>query len=402
LDIRLFLQKVADAHYAFGDYTEAVSLLKEALAVKGLPPVFQLLLYGNNTLGLCYQQLKELDSSDTYFRKAYAFAATGSFHNEDWKAIASGNLGANLFLRGDYIAAIPLLQLDVDMSVKRKDWACASGSQTTIADIRLKQDNLAAAAEALANARQYAYHSGEYKRLKPLYPLLSKYYTAIGNAKLAGLYLDSSFFVNDSLQRAYDGMKLLKAQQKIDIERQNATLAEIKSQKKIKTIERNAFAVFIVLLGIGSVYVHRNQRKKNLQKQQLLNLQLNEKETALNLAASQLEGFAHNISEKNKLLEALQQQFGENSDNQVLNQLQQSTILTDEEWDKFRGLFEKVHGGYLQRLKEKLPELSPAETRFMTLAKLQLSNKEMAATLGVSNQAIRTTWYRLRKKEASQ
>ena len=78
--------------------------------------------------------------------------------------------------------------------------------------------------------------------------------------------------------------------------------------------------------------------------------------------------------------------------------MQQSTILTDEEWEKFRDIFEKVHGGYLKRLKDKLPGLSPAETRYMALAKLQLSSREMAATLGVSKQAIHVTSHRLRKK----
>jgi DNA-binding CsgD family transcriptional regulator len=34
----------------------------------------------------------------------------------------------------------------------------------------------------------------------------------------------------------------------------------------------------------------------------------------------------------------------------------------------------------------------------MALAKLNFSNKEMSAALGVTPQAIRVTWHRLRKK----
>ena len=75
-----------------------------------------------------------------------------------------------------------------------------------------------------------------------------------------------------------------------------------------------------------------------------------------------------------------------------------STILTDDEWEYFRQLFEKVHAGYLQRLKEKFPGLTPAETRFMALSKLNLSSKEMAGTLGVGTDAIRQYRSRLRKK----
>ena len=45
-----------------------------------------------------------------------------------------------------------------------------------------------------------------------------------------------------------------------------------------------------------------------------------------------------------------------------------------------------------------MPELTPAEIRFMTLAKLNLSTKEMAASLGVSAQSVRVTRHRLLKK----
>ena len=75
-----------------------------------------------------------------------------------------------------------------------------------------------------------------------------------------------------------------------------------------------------------------------------------------------------------------------------------SAILTDEHWEEFRGRFEKVHGGYLLRLRTKLPDLSPAETRFMALAKLQLTNKEMSGILGVSPDSIRMMRHRLRRK----
>jgi len=396
LDIRWCLQKVYDCHYEFGNYREAIAALKEALAVTALPPTSYLLIHGNNTLGLCYQQLNELDSADYYFKRTYQVA--DSVKNPDWKAISSGNIGNILFLRNQYAQAIPLLQYDVDLSVKRADWACASGSQTILADIMLRQNNLSATLTELNKARQYVYLSGQYRRLKPLYPILSKYYTATGNTKLAMMYLDSSAYVNDSLARAFSAMQLLKARQKIDLEKRNAAVAEIEAQKQVKIIERNVLIGFVIILLIASLYIYRNQRKRHLQKQELLNLQLKEKQAELTLATTQLENFASNISEKNKLLETLQQQFGEGSNNQALLQLQQSTILTDEEWEKFRAIFEKVHGGYLNRLREKLPGLSPAETRYMALAKLKLTNKEMAATLGISPQAIRVTTFRLRKK----
>jgi len=396
LDIRFPLIRVSSAHFDFADYGEAIPLIREALSVSNMGPSVFLLEQGNNNLGLCYQRLHKLDSSDYYFRCTYA--AADSLNDENWRSIASGNLGNNLFMRGKYEEAIPLLQRDVKASVERGDWPCASGSQTILADIMVRQNNIPQATVEVAKARQYVYRSRQYGRLKPLYPILCKFYAATGDAKLSTLYLDSSIFVNDSLARQYSALQLLKARQKIDLEKSNALIADIQSQKKIKIIERNVVIAFVVILLVAAIYVYRNQRKKHQQRQGQLNMQLKEKDAELALARNQIDGFATNISEKNKLLETLQQQFTGNANNDAIVQLQQSTILTDAEWEKFRAAFEKVHGGYLNRLKEKLPGLSPSETRYMVLAKLHLSNKEMAAALGIGQHAIRVTTHRLRKK----
>ena len=82
----------------------------------------------------------------------------------------------------------------------------------------------------------------------------------------------------------------------------------------------------------------------------------------------------------------------------LLHEMKQAILLTDEQWDDFKNNFEKIHKGYLARLREKVPDITPAETRFFVLSKLRLSNKEMAGMLGISTQAIRVMKHRLMKK----
>jgi ATP/maltotriose-dependent transcriptional regulator MalT len=235
--------------------------------------------------------------------------------------------------------------------------------------------------------------SEQYKLLQTLYPLLSKLYAAKGNPELAATFLDSALYVKDSLARQFNAMLILRAQQKLEREREKAEVEHITSEKKIEILKRNILVVVVVLFMLLSVYAYRRQQKKQL----LAKEKLQKSEAELRLATKQLDEFTSYISEKNNFIEILQQQL-DNGERDALQQLHKTTILTDDEWEYFRQLFEKVHGGYLQRLKEKLPGLTPAETRFMALGKLKFSNKEMAATLGVSPQAMRVTWHRLRKK----
>jgi DNA-binding CsgD family transcriptional regulator len=78
--------------------------------------------------------------------------------------------------------------------------------------------------------------------------------------------------------------------------------------------------------------------------------------------------------------------------------LNKTTILTEDDWNKFKELFEQVYQGFFTRLKEKLPDLTQAEIRLVCLSKLKLDTKQMAGILGVSTDTIKKTRYRLRKK----
>ena len=76
----------------------------------------------------------------------------------------------------------------------------------------------------------------------------------------------------------------------------------------------------------------------------------------------------------------------------------QAHIMTDETWDEFKKLFEKVHAGFLYRVREKFIQATETDIRLLTLIKLGLSNREMANMLGVTTEALKKSRQRLRKK----
>ncbi len=393
-DIYGLLYRISLGHYYFKDYKSAAYSLKQLL---NLPPPGSpyILQQASNTLGLCYQELGNLDSADYYFNASYRYAV--KFNSPAWQSIVEGNLGNDLFLRGKYAEAIPLLQQDVDSSLARRDWTCASGSQMVLADISLRQNDIAKAAVQLNNARQFVYRSDQYSRRKKLYPLLSKLYAAEGNYALAAAYLDSSIYVRDSLARAFDVLQMMRANERQAEERRQKEETALDNERKIKLIERNVLLTLVVLLMVISFLWYKNIQRKNKLKDEKNRRQLEATQNELDLAALRLSEFTHYISEKNDLITRLQQDAA-TAESTTLSKLYQATILTEDEWEHFRQLFEKVHTGFFHRLKEKLPGLTPAETRFMALAKLKLNNKEMTAMLGVGQDAIRQYRSRLRRK----
>lgn len=390
---QICLGHMGDEHYYFKDYRKAVFFFRQSLQSivsydhYNHPALFST----HNTLGLCYQELGMYDSADYFFDSTIALASR--FNNIPWLGIASGNKGYNFYLKKNYAAAIPLLQKDVEIAIQTGDWGLAANSLILQANINLLQNNVAAATLQVLTARQYVYRSGQYNRLKDLYPLLSKWYAATGQPAQAALFLDSTLTVKDSVNRKFSGVLLQKARQKAESERLHAQIASINHEKKIKTLQRNALIMAVLLLISLAAFAYSVYLRRFRQKQ----LDLERADAELQLASRQLADFTRHIQQNNELIELLQQKAG-TTDPELLQRLQQSTLLTDDAWEQFTDVFEKVHGGYLIRLRQKIPGLTPAETRFMALAKIKLNNKEMAASLGIGTNAVRNTWFRLRKK----
>ena len=106
----------------------------------------------------------------------------------------------------------------------------------------------------------------------------------------------------------------------------------------------------------------------------------------------------NNIAEKNKLIEGLESQLAKNEKIEIQETLRNFTIITGNDWLKFKDYFEKAYPNYWERLNQKLPKLTQSDERLLTLLKLQLGNKEIAAATGISTESVRVSIHRLRKK----
>jgi DNA-binding CsgD family transcriptional regulator len=390
------LINIAHAYHNFSDYKKALMLFEQILTLKFNPDMYA----GHNSalysIGVIFRQQGNLDSSDHYFRRVIRKESTGNY--QFWAANARGGLGENAYLRGNYTEAIPLLQANIDEALLQKDLGSAAESMIIQANIYLKNNAFEKAGELAKTVRRYldVTPPERYKHFQDVYAILLKVSAARGQATLATAYLDSALFAKDSLTRKYNAKLMMRAHQKIELQELRAGKEKAESGQRLKLIERNLSLILVLLVAGGGVYVYTTQRKRHRQAQLLKELEIRQKEQELENATLQLNEFARNISEKSKQIEILENKQG--FDDESLSQLRESTILTQDDWDYFKKLFSKVHGDYLHRLRNRYPELTQSEIRFIALTKLGLGYQEMSATLGVSSHAVRTTKYRLLKK----
>jgi hypothetical protein len=119
-------------------------------------------------------------------------------------------------------------------------------------------------------------------------------------------------------------------------------------------------------------------------------------------AKEQLNMFKQHIVEKTNLIEKLEEQVHHREmtadQSEISDELSRQTILTEQDWDKFKKLFERIYPGFFMKLKEKSPDITVAEQRMAALTRLHLTTKQIASMLGISLDSVHKTRQRLRQR----
>lgn len=262
--------------------------------------------------------------------------------------------------------------------------------------VKLKLGKMVEAGELLQRAvflKEKLEQLGQLDYFKPLklYRHYSSYQELRGDAASALRYSHLAQALQDSLDRRNDARKLAQAQQRHEAEIYASKLIMLENETQMQQWLRNA--ALIILLLVIVIAFGNYHRLQYLRRQ---------KEAELEAAKLELANLTNGFRQKSELVENLRHEnekltnVGQHSE--YLDKLTSSTILTEEDWQNFRGIFEKVHPGFIAEQKTLYPVLTPAEIRLLVLEKLGLDTAEMANMLGVNRNTINQTRRRLRLK----
>jgi DNA-binding CsgD family transcriptional regulator len=185
------------------------------------------------------------------------------------------------------------------------------------------------------------------------------------------------------------------SEMRIDNEKKFHDIQVIQREKNAEVLKRNFIIAAIILLSV-IVLLYLNKSRMKLQHKEEI------ARADVKAAGEQLRLFTQNIVDKTILIEKLEQQVKANKYNadeyQLIEELSHQTILTEDDWLKFKMLFEKTHPGFFTKLKEHVSDITLAEQRMAALTRLHLTTKQMAAVLGISPNSVIKTKQRLRQR----
>ncbi|HLV92291.1 MAG TPA: tetratricopeptide repeat protein [Aequorivita sp.] len=390
------LSFIGNCYYHFADYSNAIIYFEKASKIKKSKFNSLAVLEAQNSLGLCYQKLKNFDKSNESFIQI--INDSSEFSNKTWKGIATGNLGYNYYLQGDFNEAIPLFNTDISLALKNQDYGLAAGSTIPLADIYLQQHQLKKSKDKIDESVKYIQLSKQTDRLRKLYPILSKWYAANNEPDKSMKYLDSAMIANQKYQEKFNSLKLLHANQIVEAKEREIEIQRLNTESQLKLSQRNFIILIIAILLTGSIFAFWLRNKILLKRQYIKELELDNTRKALSNAKNMLENTTLRIRQDHKLITELKRKKATEENNMLLAELKSKNILTQADWLQYKNLFKQAYPQFLPSLQASYPELSQAEIRYLCLEKLQLNNNEMALVLGVSSNTVRVTKHRIRKK----
>lgn len=155
--------------------------------------------------------------------------------------------------------------------------------------------------------------------------------------------------------------------------------------------------LIIVIIVRRNIHFKRTQKIKYLKElEELKNKQLNEELRSTQL---RLEEFRIQLLEKSKLIDEAKRNLNLSSEEQLAyyEKMSEMKILTDDDWYKFKKLFEFVHPNMKTFLYENNISLTEGELRILMLHRLKFDRKHMGDMLGIGSESIRKAVYRLKK-----
>jgi tetratricopeptide (TPR) repeat protein/DNA-binding CsgD family transcriptional regulator len=395
-------QVLGELLYQIKEYKESVKYSLKALhawetnAKKDTTRI----MWTYNTLALGYHRQFIYDSAFIFYKKALEVA--NELKLDLWKGIISGNMGQIYYAQKQYDTALALLQLDYSTSRKQALYNNAANSLQWAARTQLALGHKAIALQQVREALELL------MKVPDVYYLRNTYYTATEVFKAIGAY-DSAFYystrwatLNDSLDRVAALSSIAIARARANDEKSRYSIQSLQHEKENQLLLRNILMAAILVVTLFGILLFNRQRLKTKLKTERLEQEKLIMEREITSAKEQLKMFTNNIVEKTVLIEKLEEQIktkGVSAEQQALmTELSQQTILTEDDWTRFKNLFEKTYPGFFITLKQKTPDITIAEQRMAALTRLQLTSKQIAAMLGISADSVRKTRQRLRMR----
>jgi tetratricopeptide (TPR) repeat protein len=405
------LLQLGQIEYKLGNFNASLAYEEEAFSIyrDEDDKVYQ--SYAANHAGLAAEALGDMQKAEEYQRAAMTLAqevgvkSTLSTALRDLGRIYSkkGLLNdARTFLEESYkVSESTGIQLDIASSLK--ELAQVDYQSKEFSEALKKMHRVIEMAESIGAV---SILGQSYKERSQIHESLGKYTNAIADLRTYQIINDSIFNSRKSqqieeLKTIYETEKK-EAEIALQEEEINTLNAKAKVDQLTKGLYAGGMASALALSGL-LVFGYRQKMKKNKiareKQEEIYKQEIAHKKKEL---ASQ----TLHLVQKNTFIQELMDNLEniKNSPEKFKMEFRRIVMLlkkenaSDKDWEVFKTYFAEVHNDFDQKLKTIYQDISEKEIRLAAFLRMNLTTKEIAATLNVLPDSILKSKYRLKKK----
>ncbi|PQA58139.1 tetratricopeptide repeat protein [Siphonobacter curvatus] len=401
------------------EYEQALVLFRKASHTSGIAQT-----YGN--IGHLYEKRQRYDSAFYFQRKAlHQYVAA---NNQEGTAKIYENMGSIFEDLARYDSAQVYFQRALKVNLQTKDSLLRIEILNNLGDILRKTGHPKASLAYSQQAYELALKTHEQHFLSGTSNDIGKAYQLMGQHDSAYHYVALSRAFEAEIYSQESSQQLVLTQALFDTEKKNREIEKLTDERQFNQLV-TAAAVLVSLLLVGIVTLAYNRQKLKVRNEQTLsrqnqlvyetrhelmlselrNKQLEEEQLKHELATRSKELSTHilHLIQKNESLEQLKTSLEKlikddkrDHKKQIKKIVQQinDSFSHDQYWLEFSSTFEQVHHSFFEKLRTHSDQLSTSDLRLIALLKMNLTSADISTLLGISQDSLRVTRYRLRKK----
>ena len=404
---------------AFKSYQKALRIYQEQNNLAGQGETFGL-------IGHIFEKKSEYEKALDYQKKALKIYE--NLKNDTGIAQIFENIGSIHEDLANYKEAYIYFKKALSFNQKSNNQIAVIGNLNNLGDVFRKQHELDTALSYTLQSYQLALKLRHKYQTRSALKDIAKTYALMQDFEKAHHYLDSSYALYQDIFTEESALKIAQMQTLYKTQEQEKAIEILAQKNRFNTILSYFFIGGIITLLILGWIIFSQQRIKiqknkeiieqnqkiyetqhELTQAELQNAQLKEQQLVneLNARNKELTTRALHIIQKNEVLLELKEKLDHiqhqpntqtpSEINQLQNLISYSFSL-DKDWDDFKTIFEQVHQDFFSKLQEKYTDLTAGELKLCALLKLNLNSQDIATILGISQDSLRVTRYRLRKK----
>jgi tetratricopeptide (TPR) repeat protein/DNA-binding CsgD family transcriptional regulator len=405
------LKQLADIEFQMGNYDGCLAYARQAIDIykKNDDKIYQ--SYALNTGGMAAEKLGNLPLTSEMFRASLVLA-----REMNVQTMISQGLNALARLaygKGNFLEAKAMLEESLEITEKEDIKLNKADTHQELALMYLAQKKYE---DALINVNATIAIADEIQALPTLgdaHKTRAEIHSKRNQGELAYLDFKTYHQINDSIYTLKKSQQIEELKTIYETEKKEAAIAlqqeeinTLNEKAKVDQLTKGLYAggMFTFVAVSGLLFFGFKQRMKK-------NRLAREKQEAIyqqEIAHKQKELASQTLHlvQKNTFIQELMENLQniKNSPEKFKMEFRRIVMLlkkenaSDKDWEVFKTYFSEVHNDFDQKIKTIYPDVSEKEIRLAAFLRMNLTTKEIAATLNVLPDSILKSKYRLKKK----